>query len=518
MSNHACAWRRLTARAFLVATLSFVILIDSGRGQEPATPTATATGDWSFYGADLAGTRTAGDQAITAENVSQLQPLWQVEVGGPISATPVVAGGIAYVGSYDGTFYALDTGTGETVWTYDTGAAVLEPNLQIDLGITGSAAVAGETPPGGGRWRAAPEGVVYVGDAAATVHAIDAVTGTALWTVKADDQPAASIWSSPVVWNDTVYVGVASVAKQPGFRGSVVALDVASGDMRWQTYMTPEGADGAGVFAVPVIDPDLGMLYVGTQNAYSPNSAPYGNPTSIVALDAATGELAWAFNAPPGGGDTAPIDDVGFSASPNLFTVEIDGQPRDLVGEGQKSGTYWALDRETGDVVWQTEVSPAGPLGGMEGTSAVSVDQGLIAVPATNWPDPEGPAAGLVSGLDPATGEVRWTVDQTAPVASPAAISTDVVFQGGTDGFLHAYALADGTELWQADLGASVSGGIAVANGIVVLGAATPAFAPFVRPGNTIQAFALGPTPATPIPSPSPVMEKVSVRAVAADS
>jgi outer membrane protein assembly factor BamB len=110
-------------------------------------------------------------------------------------------------------------------------------------------------------------------------------------------------------------------------------------------------------------------------------------------------------------------------------------------------------------------------------------------VPATNWPDPAGPAAGLVSRLDPATGEVRWTADQAAPVASPAAISGDVVFQGGIDGLLHAYAVADGTELWQSDLGASVSGGIAVSRGVVVLGAATPA-------------FALGATPATPSPSP----------------
>jgi polyvinyl alcohol dehydrogenase (cytochrome) len=325
-----------------------------------------------------------------------------------------------------------------------------------------------------------------VGDAAATIHAVDAATGTAIWTAKIDEQPAASIWSSPIVWNDTLFVGVASVAKEVGFRGSVVALDVASGKIQWQTYMVPEGADGAGVFAVPAIDPDRSMLYVGTQNAYSPNPAPYGNPMSIVALDATTGDLDWAFNAPPGGGETAPVDDVGFSASPNLFTAEIDGQPRDLVGEGQKSGTYWALDRDTGEVVWQTEVSPAGPLGGMEGTSAVSTDQGLIAVPATNWPDPSGPAAGLIAGLDPATGKIQWSNDYPAPAAAPAAISGDVVFQGGMDGFLHAYAMVDGAEIWQADLGASVAGGIAISDGFVVLGAAAT-------------------------PSPSPVAEVVNV-------
>jgi outer membrane protein assembly factor BamB len=57
-----------------------------------------------------------------------------------------------------------------------------------------------------------------------------------------------------------VFVGVASVAKQVGFRGSVVALDVQTGDQVWKTFMVPDGADGAGVFAVPAIDEQRGML------------------------------------------------------------------------------------------------------------------------------------------------------------------------------------------------------------------------------------------------------------------
>jgi polyvinyl alcohol dehydrogenase (cytochrome) len=265
--------------------------------------------------------------------------------------------------------------------------------------------------------------------------------------------------------------------------------------------MVPEGADGAGVFAVPAVDPERGVLYVGTQNAYSPNPAPYGNPTSIVALDAASGALRWVFNAPPGGGATAPTDDVGFSASPNLFTARIDGQPRDLVGEGQKSGVYWALDRDSGEIVWQAQVAPAGPLGGMEGSSGVAGDR--VVVPATDWPDPAGPAAGLVTALNATDGSVAWTVAQGAPVASPTALGADVVFQGGMDGFLRAYALTDGRELWSADLGGSVSGGVAIAGESVVLGAATPPFAPFVRPGNTVQAFVLAP-PGAPATGPGP--------------
>lgn len=423
-----------------------------------ATPIASDMSGWVSYGQDLADTRQAIDAGLSGDTIARLTLAWRFDVEGPVSGTPIIAEGIVIVGSYDGRLYARDLASGDERWTYDTGAQVLEPNLNINLGISGSAAI--------------DDGMVFVGDAAATVHAVDAPSGEAIWATKVDSQAAASIWSSPIPWNGRVYVGVASISKEPGFRGSVVALDAATGEQVWQTFTVPEGADDAGVFAVPAIDPERQMLYIGTQNAYSLHPAPYGDPISILALDAASGEVRWRFAAPPGGGDGAPTDDVGFSASPNLFSVEIAGKSRDLVGEGQKSGVYWALDRDTGEVVWQTQVSPAGPLGGMEGTSGVA--GGRIVVPATNWPDPAGPAA------------------------SPTAISDGMVFQSGIDGYLRVYALDDGTEMFSVDLGGSVSGGIAITVGIVVLAAATPNFAPFVRPGMSVIAFAVAAGTATP--------------------
>src|SRR5262249_12420624 len=149
--------------------------------------------------------------------------------------------------SYSGTFFALDLVSGATAWTYETGAAVREPNLKIDLGILGSAAVA--------------DGTVYVGDATATVHALDTTSGTLRWKTKVDKQTNACIWSSPVVANGVAYVGVASVAKETGFRGNVVALDAATGKQKWKTYSVPKGADGGGAFAVPAIDLDRGLLF-----------------------------------------------------------------------------------------------------------------------------------------------------------------------------------------------------------------------------------------------------------------
>jgi polyvinyl alcohol dehydrogenase (cytochrome) len=472
---------RLSRRALLTSTALAATLPAMTSAQE-ATTVASPTSaeplpaDWPIYGADLSGTRTAGEPLISAANVAGLKQAWTIETGGAVNGTPIITGGTVYIGSYTGTLLALELATGRTIWTYATGAAVLEPELGVNLGILGSAAVDG--------------GVVYVGDATATVHALDAVTGALRWKTKVDDQTAACIWSSPIVANGTVFVGVASVAKEVGFRGNVVALDAASGAQKWKTFSVPEGADGGGVFAVPVIDLVHELLIVGTQNAYSANPAPYGNPTSILALELDTGTERWVFNAPPGGGPDAPTDDVGFGASPNLVTGQVFGRRKDLVVVGQKSGDYWALDRGTGEYIWRTQLSPAGPLGGMEGTSAVSGNR--IAVPVTDWSDPSGPAAvGNVSALDTGTGRILWTARQSAPAASPVAISDDIVLQAGIDGTLHAYTLQTGQELLKLDLGASVSSGIAVSQGYIVLAAATPPFAPFVRPGTSILAFAL---------------------------
>ena len=70
-----------------------------------------------------------------------------------------------------------------------------------------------------------------------------------------------------------LFLGVASVAKEPGFRGSVVAVDPETGDVAWQTFTVPEGADGGGVFGAPVVDVQRGLVIVGTQNAYTEPAA-----------------------------------------------------------------------------------------------------------------------------------------------------------------------------------------------------------------------------------------------------
>jgi len=457
-----------------------------------ASPVSDAAGapEWPFYGNTIQGAKFTAASDITSANAGNLRLAWNATVGGPISSTPVIAEGIAVVGSYDGKLRAFAPYSGELLWTYDTGANVIEPNLKIPIGITGSAAILNN--------------VVYTGDSAGKLHAIDAGTGKAIWTVKPNAQKAASIWSSPVIADGRLYIGIASVAKENGFRGVVVAVDIRDGKTIWQHYVTPTGTDGGGVFDVPAIDVARGLLFTGTQNAYSADATDFGNVTSVLALELKTGKLRWAFAGAKIGGKFGPADDVGFSASPNLFTAKINGKNVDLVGAGQKSGVYHALDRDTGAVVWEQTISVAGPLGGMEGTSAAG--NGVIVVPATAWADFNSPdAKGVVRGLDAATGAILWTDQSTAPNPGPVAIANDVAFQAGFEGVLRGLNLADGTELFSYDLGASVSGGIAVAGDVVILGAATPVFANFIKAGSQIWAFTLAPAAKAGTPVASPI-------------
>src|SRR5262249_47404380 len=89
----------------------------------------------------------------------------------------------------------------------------------------------------------------------ARVFAVNKNTGNSVWSTPVDQTGLAFVTTSPIVYNGTVYTGVASneeviaafVPKSPWtwqFRGSAVALDVQTGAIKWQTFMIPEKPAG----------------------------------------------------------------------------------------------------------------------------------------------------------------------------------------------------------------------------------------------------------------------------------
>src|SRR5206468_10649063 len=69
-----------------------------------------------------------------------------------------------------------------------------------------------------------------------------------------------------------------------------------------------------------------------------PPMPPYDDAVFAIALD---GTPVWRWR--PVDVDNADLD---FGAPPNLFTIDVDGSPRDVVGVGKKDGTYYVIDRD----------------------------------------------------------------------------------------------------------------------------------------------------------------------------
>jgi hypothetical protein len=185
---------------------------------------------------------------------------------------------------------------------------------------------------------------------------------------------------------------------QVSFRGSMLAVDEATGAILWKDVLAPPGYTGNAVWgSSPAIDTKRGQVYIATGNNYSvPQSvldcvsANAGNPDaiaacsdpsnhfdSIMALNMRTGAMRWVTRALPFDAWTVdcffppPFDencpdpqgpDYDFGQAPALYkTKDSTGKTIELVGAGQKSGEYWALDPDSGEVKWVTQAGQAEP-------------------------------------------------------------------------------------------------------------------------------------------------------------
>ena len=457
-------------------------------------------------------------------NAATLGLKWQFAASGDISATAAVVGNNVYFPDWGGHVYKLNAGTGSVVWDH------LLPT------IGGRQTVARTSPAVSGK-------TLYIGDQSGNVIAMSAATGAELWRTKPNPGPFPVITASPVVYNGVVYVGVASseeaVAANPSYlccsaRGSFQALDAATGQVLWQTYMTPIGYSGAAIWgSTAALDSQSNTVYVTTGNNYSlPQSVidcinnagsnvaqqklcldPNNHVDSILALDMTTGVIKWAtqaldldnwnvaciFNGTNCPANAGP--DFDFGSGPNLFTIPgAKGKPQSVVGAGQKSGQYWTLDAATGAVIWKTQVGPGSSLGGIEWGSATDGQRIYVAIGnffRLAYPGhPELGQAGSFAALDLATGAILWQVADPNAGVDLAAVSTSngVVFAGSMSGKMLALNAATGGTLWSYQGAGSSNAGAAIDdNGTVYWGNGYGHLGPAVgTPGNTFYAFSAG--------------------------
>ena len=400
-------------------------------------------GDWPLYGKDLSNSRDGGDAGPAPAEVRSLGPAWSYySPFGDFTGTPVVKDNTLVAGTNAGWVHALNATTGKVKWTRNLG----EP-------VNGTAAITGDLV------------IVPVAEThEPRVVALDLETGRVVWDQTIDTQKNADVYGSPTVWNGTVYQGVSALFGELGdpevnVRGSVVALDRDTGRMKWKTYMVPEGHDGGSVWTTPAVDRETGRVYVGTGNAYH---EPAANTTdSIVALDARNGVILDHFQATANDVWNGTENIVGagpdydFGASPQLF--EGPGGRR-LVGEGQKSGTYWGLDRETMDPLWSAMTAPPGLfVGGIVGSTATDGTRiyGPDTIGGEQWAINTG-------------GGYSWVSSDGGPLHFNAtSVANGVVYNTDMAGHLNARDAATGLLLAKIPLGSPSWAGVAIAGGSV---------------------------------------------------
>ena len=427
---------------------------------------AVARADWPVYGHDLANSRNAGLQGPPASQAASLPTAWTFKSStGDFTGTPVIADGVLVAGNNGGWVYALDAVTGAVLWSRNVG----QP-------IDGSAAIDTAAPGG------ATAFVPVAQSGSPRLLAFSLATGAERWDTVLTNQANASVFGSPTYWRGTVYIGTSGPNNDNSHaRGSVVALDEATGAVRWQTFTVPPGHDGAAVWSTPAIDTSTGRLYVGTGNNY--HQPTTGTSDSILALDAAGGQILGDFQATAGDNFTATDNPLGgpdfdFGASPNLLSGP---GGRALVGEGQKSGTYWMLDRASLSPLWHTSIGPGGPLGGILGSTAF--DGARVFAGDT--------IDGSVAALTRA-GVIGWTSHDAPGHLGAVTVAHGVLYTSDPSGSLTARDPATGGVLGKRSLGAATFGGISADGRALYVAVGTgppPAPAPQQDGSGSIVAF-----------------------------
>jgi polyvinyl alcohol dehydrogenase (cytochrome) len=406
---------------------------------------------WQGWSASSGNTRRV-ERTLDPTNLKLKWAFGYPQSGMAISQ-PAVVDGVLFTGSgvggeRAGVVYALDAATGCEYWRFAAEAAV-----RTAFSIH--------------------NGVVVFGDTRANVYGVRAATGERAWKTKVDDHAFARITGSPSLHAGRVYVPVSSAEEVPAanpkypccsFRGSVVALDAATGRQVWKSYTIPTSAgSGGAVWLSPTIDAKRGVLYVGTGNEY--RDPPSEFTDAIIAFDLTTGERKWHRQMTPNdrwnmacvspNKESCPKnagEDFDFGAAPLLIGSRIYA--------AQKSGIVHALDADRkGAIVWQTRVGKGGALGGVE--FGIGADSERLYVPLSDWsPDPK--AGGGLFALQLATGEKLWHTPAPTPAClgkpgcnaaqmAPPTVLANIVFSGSMDGRLRAYETKTGKIVWEFD-------------------------------------------------------------------
>ena len=434
-----------------------------------------------------------GVSTIFSDNVGRLELAWAFGLPDVANARsqPVVTRDTLFIAATSGHLFALDRTDGCIKWHSSFPAA---PRTALTLGTIHKPDDVAAS-------------VLFFGDVEAHTVAVDALTGELIWRVDAAVSEHSFLTGAVVQHEQQLIVPVSLIevvlAGDPEYQcckshGAVLALDANTGARLWTTELTEPatlqgatkvgtksyGSSGVPVWSTPTIDAKRGRVYIGTgQNASQPVT-DYSD--AVLALDLATGEVVWHFQAiagdayngaceqqPPGPNCPkwpGPDHDIGASI---ILTRDREGN--DILLVGQKSGDVYALDPDNGGrMIWQQKVGAGSFLGGVHWGIAHAGHKVFVPISDPAFPRPGYfPKPGLYA-LDTSDGDEVWAapVDRGCDMnlfdyfsrvalypdcsfyfglsAAPLAVN-DLVFAPALDGKVRAFSMADGEILWSYD-------------------------------------------------------------------
>jgi polyvinyl alcohol dehydrogenase (cytochrome) len=481
---------------------------------------------WNGW-ADAANTRFQPAKAagLTRETTPKLKLKWAFGFPGVATAfgTPAVVDGRVFVGDAAGVVYALDARTGCVYWTY----------LAV-AGVRGSPVLSSD-----GR-------SAFVGDLRGNVYSLDASSGALQWKVPVDEHPLAVITGSLKLDAGRLYVPVSGrdesiAATNPKyecctFRGSVVALDSATGKRIWRAYTVADvpkvtgknkagaktwGPSGVAVWSTPTLDLQRKAVYVGT-------GVNYSNPTTatsdaIMAFDIESGRLLWTRQLTPSdsynfacvGADktNCPADPFVDADLGNSGILRSLGGGKRVLVASDKAGTVFGLDPDhEGAILWKQKIAAGGVNGGTMWGGA-SDEQGVAYIGISDFTAGKQEVGGGLVALQLATGEKLWMTPAPKPAClgvagcsaaqpAPVTVIPGVAFLGSWDGHIRAYETRKGSIIWDFDTvrdfpavnGVKAHGGSinsmapTVAGGMLYM---TSGYSGTALPGNVLLAFSV---------------------------
>ncbi len=495
------------------------------------------TADWLAYGRTHSEQRFSPLKDINTDNVSQLKPEWYTPLPdkSDMVGTPLVIDGVMYyVGEMNKT-RAIDARTGKVLWEYD-------PKVAEEIADSGMKKVFWKH----NRGLSTYGDKLFIATWDGRLIAINRDNGTEVWQTRTfdHDQPL-NITGHPKAFDGKVFVGNGGTELGP-MRGYVTAYDAETGEQVWRFFIVPgnpedgfedpaqemaaktwtgrwwENGGGGNAWHGWTYDEKYNQFIFGTGNGGPWNikvRSPEGGDnlflSSVVSVDADTGEYKWHVQ-------TAPGDTWDYNSSMDivLADLEIDGKKVDAVLHAPKNGFFYTIDRSNGKVLsaeklahanWSTKydlkkqrhIIPdnARYIDGEENiypsifgahtwhAMSYNPDLGLAFIPTNHLgntfkdngkdtkpghkmekhklylgitgleltKDPH-ESRGSLQAWDPVKNERVWQVNQkNAWGAGTLTTAGNLVFQGLPDGKFNAYDARNGNILWTYDAGIGIS-------------------------------------------------------------